>query len=381
MARWIGGTFADGVWVVSGVFSIPLEACSAPPLKAPSRGTPRGVAVREYIGSEENRLVQFAVQELFAAQRRYNPVVFCGPTGTGKTLLAEGLAERWRQERPGEPLIATCGADFARSYAYALDTDSLADFRDKLAAARFFVVDDLQQLRQKPAAQEELARLLDRLLDCGTAVLLATSQPPGTHDGLARRLRSRLSSGLTVPLLAPGAPARRVLLQQLAEKHAVCLSEEALDLLAAGTEPERLTVPQLNHAILQLGHAARVEDADAARDTDWIRAFLEDQARARQPSFRVIAGKTARYFNVTMQQLRGPSRRSQVVRARGVAMLLARTLTGRSLELIGQYFGNRDHTTVLHACRKTESLRHTDLAIATAVDQLSQELAGPSSPT
>jgi len=70
-----------------------------------------------------------------------------------------------------------------------------------------------------------------------------------------------------------------------------------------------------------------------------------------------------------------------VVRARGVAMLLARTLTGRSLELIGQYFGNRDHTTVLHACRKTESLRHTDLAIATAVDHLSQELAGPSSLT
>ncbi len=95
-----------------------------------------------------------------------------------------------------------------------------------------------------------------------------------------------------------------------------------------------------------------------------IRVFLQDQAHERQPTFRVISGKAAKYFSVTIQQLRGPSRRSQVVRARGVAMLLARNLTGKSLEMIGQYFGHRDHTTVLHACRKTESLRHTDPAIS-----------------
>ena len=125
MTVWNGSAFADGVWVVSGVFSIPLEACSSPSPEAGPCGTPRGFALREYIGSDENRLVQFAVQALLSGDRRYNPVVFCGPTGTGKTLLAEGLAERWRQERPGELVMATCGADFARSHAYAIDTDSL----------------------------------------------------------------------------------------------------------------------------------------------------------------------------------------------------------------------------------------------------------------
>jgi chromosomal replication initiator protein len=278
-------------------------------------------------------------------------------------------------------VTATCGSDFARSHAYAIDTDSLSDFRGKLSSAHLFVLDDLQQMRQKPAAQEELARLVDLFVDRGTAMLVTTSQPPCVPDGLAAGLCSRLSSGLSVPLLAPGMPARRVLLRRIADMHAVPLSDAAIDLLATGptgTAADRLTVPQLNHAIVQLGHVARVEETSI--DLDDIRVFLQDQAHERQPTFRVISGKAAKYFSVTVQQLRGPSRRSQVVRARGVAMLLTRNLTGKSLDMIGQYFGHRDHTTVLHACRKTESLRHIDPAISQALDELREQLAAPQSP-
>jgi chromosomal replication initiator protein len=367
--------------VVSGVFSIPLEACLSPSPEAGPCATPRGFALREYIGSDENRLVQFAVESLLSGDRRYNPVVFCGPTGTGKTLLAEGLADRWRRQRPGELVTATCGSDFARSYAYAIDTDSLSDFRNKLSSAHLFVLDDLQQMRQKPAAQEELARLVDLFVDRGAAVLVTTSEPPGVHDALDAGLCSRLSSGLSVPLVAPGIPARRVLLRRIADMYAVPLSDAAIDLLATGptgTESDRLTVPRLNHAIVQLGHAASVEETSI--DLDDVRVFLRDQAHERQPTFRLISGKAAKYFSVTIQQLRGPSRRSQVVRARGVAMLLARTLTGKSLEIIGQYFGHRDHTTVLHACRKTESLRHTDPAVSQALDELWEQITAPQSP-
>ena len=163
-------------------------------------------------------------------------------------------------------------------------------------------------------------------------MLVTTSRPAGVHDGLAAGLCSRLSSGLSVPLLAPGVPARRVLLRRIADMYSVPLSEAAIDLLAAGpagSESDRLTVPQLNHAIVQLGHAARVEESTVSIDE--VRVFLQDQAHERQPTFRLIAQKVAKYFSVTAQQLRGPSRRSQVVRARGVAMLLARNLTGKSL--------------------------------------------------
>ncbi len=368
--------------MVSGVFSIPLQACSTPSPEAGPRGRPCRAALREYVGSDENRLVQFAVQTLLAGQRRYNPVLLCGPTGTGKTLLAEGLAERWREEHPGEPVMATCGADFARSHAYALDTNSLSDFRRRMLTARLFVLDDLQQLRQKTAAQEELARLLDLFLDRATAVLVTSSQPLDVRDGLAAGLCSRLSAGLSVPLRSPGAPARRILLRRLADLYAVPLPDGAIELLAAGppgaAAAERLTVPQLSHAVVQLGHAARTAAAPIGLDD--VRAFLAAQAAEERPSFRAIAAKAARHFGVTVQQLRGPSRASRVVRARGVAMLLARRLTGKSLQVIGQYFGQRDHTTVLHACRKTELLQHGDPAIAQAVDGLARQLTEPSAP-
>ncbi|MHB0956630.1 MAG: helix-turn-helix domain-containing protein [Pirellulaceae bacterium] len=364
--------------MVSGVFSIPLETYPSPAHEAEPQGTPRAVAVRQYIGSDENRLVEFAVQALLTRDRRYNPVLFVGPSGTGKSLLALGLAERWRRERVGEFVVATCGADFARSFAYALDTDSVADWRARHGAASLFVLDDLQQMDQKPAAQEELARLLDQLLDAGQAVLVTASQTPAASDRFLPGLCSRLSGGLSVPLHAPGVPARRVLLRQIADLHDVRLSDAAIEMLAEGptdAESDRWTVPQLNHAVVQLSHAARLEATSI--ELDEIRLFWKIQAHERQPTLRLITGKVAKHFSVTVAQLRGPSRRSYVVRARGVAMWLARTLTSTSLESVGTYFGDRDHTTVLHACRKTESLRHTDPAIARALDELAEQLSGP----
>ncbi len=364
--------------MVSGVFSIPLEAYPSPSHEAGPHGTPRTITLRDYVGSDENRLVQFSVESLLASDRRYNPIVFVGPSGTGKSLLAVGLAERWRRERPGQVVFTTCGADFARSFAYALDTDSLADLRARTCAAELFVLDDLQQMCPKPAAQEELARLLDQLLDDGRAVLVTASQAPSVSGGLLPGLCSRLSGGLTVPLLAPGIPARRVLLRRIADLHEVQLSDAAIEMLAIGptdAESDRLTVPQLNHVVVQLAHVARVEATPI--ELDEIRLFWKDQAHERQPTLRLITGKVAKHFSVTTLQLRGPSRRSHIVRARGVAMLLARNLTGTSLETVGEYFGGRDHTTVLHACRKTESLRHTDPAISQAMDELWEQLSVP----
>ena len=181
--------------------------------------------------------------------------------------------------------------------------------------------------------------------------------------------------------LAPGVPARRVLLRRIADMYAVPLSDAAIDLLAAG--PAGIESDRLDRAAVEPCDRAawvtrRAWQSPPSTSTTFV-SFLQDQAHERQPTFRLIAGKTAKYFSVTTQQLRGPSQRSQVVRARGVAMLLARNLTGKSLELIGEYFGHRDHTTVLHACRKTEPLRHTDPAISQAMDELCGTTEGATS--
>ncbi len=364
--------------MVSGVFSIPLEACTLPSFEAGPNGSPDVQGLREYIGSDENRLVQFAVESLFTETNHYSPLMFIGPSGTGKTLLASGLAERWRQQHPDHVVVSTCGADYARSLAYAMDTDSLAEWRAKAAGAELFVLDDFHQLQSKPTAQEELAHLLDRLIGSGCAVLVTALQVPNPSEGWLPGLCSRLAAGLTVPLLVPGESARRVLLRRMASLYAVPLSEAAIDLLVSGpsgVESYRLTVPQLNHAVVQLGHTAG--RGVAAIDPEHIRLFWQEQPDLRQPTLRTIAVKVAKHFTLPLPELRGPSRRSKVVRARGLAMLLARTMTGASLEAIGRYFGDRDHTTVLHACRKTEASRVEDPSLAEAWDAVQEQLRNP----
>ncbi len=370
-----GFDFTSGVWVVSGIFSIPLEACQLRATEARRDGAARRSLLREYIGCEENQLVRHAAESLLRGETSYSPYVFHGPTGTGKTLLALGLAARWRQENPHDCVIVTGGSDFARSYANAVDTDSLSAFRKKCRSARLFVLDDVHLMQHKRAAQDELTRFMDFLLECGVVTLFTANTAPTADIRLQPRLRSRLSGGLPVALTVPGAAARMVLLRRLADVHEVHLSEAAIELLAGGSPEapaEPLTVPQLNHAVLQLVHG--VDERTQLIDVERVRRFLLEQASQRQPTFRLIAAKVGKYFSLTNQELRGSSRRQHVVRARGVAMLLSWNLTKKSLESVGHYFGNRDHTTVLHACRKTELLQQTDPAIGKAMEELLSQL-------
>ncbi|MFW6114410.1 MAG: helix-turn-helix domain-containing protein, partial [bacterium] len=322
----------------------------------------------------ENRLVEFAVSSFCDRNPRYNPLVLRGPTGTGKSFLAMGLSERWRERYPKDTIFVTSGPDFAHNYANAVDTDDLDSFR-RCRSADLFVLDDIHFLPRKRAVQEELAGTIDALLAENGSILITQGGIPNANNPLLGRLRSRLLSGLTVTLTAPGPEARQLLLRRLAALHGVNFCDAAIALLAGSSEDaneNQLTVPELNHAVVQLG---QLEDpARELVDIERVRRFLSDRAMQKQPTIRDITALVAKFFSLTSRELRGPARRRHVIRARGVAMLLARKITGKSLNAVGKYFGNRDHTTVLHACRRTEALTKTDPAIAKAWEEIRNQL-------
>lgn len=357
--------------MVSGVFSICFDADSEVPAEPPHIGLNR-VPVRQYIGGRENRLVKVAAESLLRTQPVYNPLFFCGRTGTGKTLLAEGLAEQWRVHQGVKGVQVICGADFARAYANAVDTQGLADFRRRFRQLGFLAIDDIHEMQQKPAAQRELARTLDALLASGAVVLATSTTPPTENHGFFAGLRSRLSAGLVVPLTTPGPEARQLLLRRFASLHEIKLTDDALTLLADRLHAQHSTVPDLNRAILQLSHA--VEPTAQPVAADFVRHYLNEHVCSNALQLPAIAQQVARFFSVSVRDLRGPLRRRQIVRARGVAMYIAWHLTDKSLDAIGKYFGKRDHTTVLHACRRTETLLDTDPAIEQAISQLAQRL-------
>lgn len=360
----------------SGLFSIPLHVTAAGIRAQRISDRTSAPSLREFIGDDQNYLVPSATEAALLPMPRFNPILFHGASGTGKTFLARGLVHLWKSRNPELAAIITSGADFARDYADAVVTDSLPDFRQRFRSVGMLLIDDLDRLQEKIPAQNELVRTLDELERGVCQVLVTMKQAPLETAGLSPGLASRLSGGLSVPMTTPGQAGRRAILAQLLRLRGVKLTTEAIDLLVrssplapAGAAPAFADLNQLVVSLLALAHEHRGEFG-----VDDLQQWLAEQQAARAVPLNSITRQVSKYFQLHVGDLKGPTRQQRVVRARGVAMLLARQLTGKSLEQVGRHFGNRDHTTVLHACRKTEELMSSDPEIRQAVDDLNKQL-------
>jgi chromosomal replication initiator protein len=233
------------------------------------------------------------------------------------------------------------------------------------------VIEDIGDVRDRPIAQQQLTYRIDEVSARGGLAVITSRVPPAESRALMPMLRSRLTAGLVVPLAMPGLSARRALIVDWAALLGVLLADEAVDVLAAGLE---VSPSQLRGAVISLacGRGGGTIDAATARQ------FLATHGGKRDVSMRTVAAKTARYFGLTLADLKSSSRQRHLVEARAVAMYLARRLTKLSLDQIGAYFGQRDHTTVLHSCRRTQELQTTDTVTRQAVASLEETLKGTS---
>jgi len=360
----------DGTAAVDGIITIPLSGqplgCNCPPDGDLQVRSP----LCQFLAGPENRLVEVAVRSVLDGPigGGYNPLLIYGHSGTGKSHIARGLDTQWRANYPRLKCIYTTAVDFARELTDALDSQGMDEVRAKYRTAALLVFEDLAWLAGRTAAQEELVCTLDILLASNKQVVVTASCPPGQLPGIRPSLQSRLVAGLTVPLALPSSGARLAILRQLSRLRRVKLAESVARTLADGLAG---TVPELLGALVQLEMAARLDGGRI--DAEAVRCYLARRHTDGRPPLRQIAAATARHFSLKLSELRSRSQRRAVVTARGVAMYLARQFTGNSLQQIGRYFGDRDHSTVMHGCRKTETLLSTDPAIRQAVRQLQQK--------
>lgn len=187
-------------------------------------------------------------------------------------------------------------------------------------------------------------------------------------------LVSRVLPGLTVPLALPVGRTRRQLLGELAVHHQVELSEELLTCLDSGLESP-LPCRALEAAIKQISLWCRMHDSPVTEDA--IRDAIAVVGKSHDFSPATIATAVARHFRLKLADLRSSSRKQHLVRARSLAMLLTRRMTSLSMHQIGDYFGGRDHTTVLHAIRKTTSLLEEDPELRRTADEVQEKLTAP----
>ncbi len=335
-------------------------------------GAPAGRwTVDRFFAGPENGLVEVAVRSvLHERTARFNPLMVCGPPGTGKSHLACGMAEQWRSLFRSRVVCETA-KEFARELADAFEVNAVVEFRAKYRECSLFTLEDIEALSSRSAAQVELIHTIDALSARGTQVILTASAPPARLRQLHPTLTSRLGGGLVVTLSLPGVEVRTMLLQQWARLRHIKLSETAAQILAEGMNGP---VPELGAAFAELESSTRLEGT--AIDAEAARSYVRRRNAAREPPLSAIAARTARYFSLRLADLRGASRRRAVVTARNVAMYLARSLTSHSLEQIGRYFGRRDHTTVLHGCRKAGTLLKIDPVVQEAVRHLGGKWRG-----
>lgn len=339
--------------MVTDLFTIPLAAGDS--------------VAGELLFGQENRLAIVAAEKLAEDVRAISPLVLYGPSGVGKTHLALGLAARWREEYPDQRVTVVTGADYARQYADACKADAVEDFARPLRKSDLLVVDTLCELAGKSAAQQHLSSTLDVIHGRGGTVIVTLRHFPGERKTMLATLASRLLGGLAIEMSLPDAATRQAIALHRAKHLDVRLEDDAARFLAGRISGG---VSQIHSTVAQL---ASQYDKNITRND--VEELLGPQQPAEVPTLATIAAVTARRFHVKLKDLRGPSRRRAHVRARGVAMLAARRLAEMPYGRIGAYFGGRDHTTVMHACRKTEELLAVDEQLANMWKQIAGQVS------
>ncbi|MCI0701701.1 MAG: DnaA/Hda family protein [Planctomycetia bacterium] len=292
-----------------------------------------------------------------------------GPPGTGKTSLVSALVTQFATAPEGFTAQVVSAGDLARSHSGNETDEGFAD--RELAACDLLALEDVQHLSVRVA--ESVCDLIDRRTARRRATVVTANAGPATLTHLPQRLTSRLAAGLVVQLEPLGVESRRAILADAAREKKVRLTSDALDWLASQSTGGGVRAT--------LGLLQNLAQVATAYSGPLDQATLEQViAETGQPTSAVsdvsrIVKCVANAFNVSEKELLGSSRLRSVLLSRQIAMYLARELTGLSLPRLGAAFGGRDHTTVLHACRKVEAELAEDAGLARQVKELRAGLA------
>ena len=283
----------------------------------------------------------------------YNPLFIYGGSGVGKTHLMQSAGNMILQQQPTATVAYVRSEFFVQGFVKALQHGTIADFKLHYRSVDALLIDDIHFFARKNQSQEEFFHTFNSLLDLNRQIIMTSDRMPQEIEGLEERLVSRFGSGLTVPIEPPELETRVAILITKAEEMGITLGQEVAFFIARQIRSNvRELEGGLNRIVASMRFTGREIDLDLAKEA------LKDIVgfQQRMISLENIQKTVADYYKIRVSDIRSKKRTRNITRPRQIAMALAKELTNHSLPEIGDAFGGRDHTTVIHACKKVKEL-------------------------
>lgn len=312
-----------------------------------------------FVEGKSNQLARAsALQVSENPGKSYNPLFIYGSSGLGKTHLMHAIGNRILKDKPDAHVVYLTSENFVNDLVNALRNNQINEFKTFYRTADALLIDDIQFFSGKTRSMEEFFHTFNTLLEGQKQIILTSDKYPRNVEGIADRLRTRLNSGLSVSIDPPDLETRVAILRKKADIFSLILPNEVAFFIA---QRFNSNVRDLEGALQKVIATLRLRQLTEVT-LDFVYDALKDQLASQEKviSIENIKKTVATHYNIRVSDLNSPKRTRSIARPRQIAMALSKDLTNHSYPEIGGNFGGRDHTTVMHACKKVVELRNTD---------------------
>ena len=325
-----------------------------------------------YVVGDENKFCYAAARAVASAPGKvYNPLFIYGNTGLGKTHLMQAVAQQVIQNKKRAKVEYLSSEEFFNKYIEALESKKLPSFRRHFRSLDLLLIDDVQFFKGKERLQEEFFHTFNTLFNARKQIILTSDRTPHDINGLEKRLVSRFECGQIVDTAPPDYETRLAILRQKQKEQKIKLSDDVLDFIASRIKSN---VRRLEGALIRLTSYVSMMnvDMDILTAQQLLGSMLEEEI-ATKISVQTIQRHVADYYDIRVSDIVGSKRPQNIAFPRQVAMYLSRDMTEESLPSIGETF-NRNHATILHACKSVETKAEKDPSFKMVVNQLRKQL-------